>query len=487
MVYPAGQTFRVLDGGIGLSALGAIFPLVIGVCSGGTSGLYFSSNQNDLRTVLGQGPAVEQALPMITERGGALILKTPASTAGAAGSVTKTAISTSTGTVTVAGAAYDAYQVRVRIKSTGTLGAGRFDYSLDQLGDSPTYSEEITIPSGGTYAIAGTNLTLTFVPGAGPLFFENGDYHTFACTAPQYTTADLSTAWTTLLSSLGQYVIEECYFTGRSSSASAAATMAATVATLMASLEGRKRWARAMMDCGNDTSANVITSVVPFANNRVAVVFGQADVPTLNPKPGWGVPRVSACHALAERAASADLSENLGRVASGSLRVAKITHDEGSSQAFIEAHKINTLRTHDGEVGIYGTNGYLKSASGSDFLYWDWGRVIDRICRVIYSAQQQWLLKKVRVLADGTGRIDPRDAVRIEAAVRAQLKAEILDPINVEGFPGHVSALQYVVDLNNDVLRTRQLKSTCRAVPLPPIEGIATDVGFTSSIDGVAA
>lgn len=490
MTYPAGQTIAVRDGGIGLSALGTIYPLVIGSTSGGTAAtLYFSSNQNSLRDTLGQGPAVELGLPMITERGGVLVLKTATSTAGAAGAVTKTAVAggTGTGTVTVAGAAYDAYQVKVRIKLTGTVGVGRFDYSLDALGDDPAFSEEITIPSGTTYAIPNTNLTLTFVVGGGPVFFESGDSHTFACTAPQYTTSDLSTAWTAMLAALGSYEIEEAYFTGRSASASAAATMAATIATLMSSLEARKRWARAMMDCGNDTSSNVITSVVPFANSRVGVVFGQADVQTLNPNPGWGVPRVSACHALSERAAGADLSENLGRVASGPLRVLKITADEGTSQAFIEAHKINTLRTYDGETGIFSTNGYLKSASGSDFLYWDWGRVIDRACRIVYHAQQTWLLKKVRVLADGTGRIDPRDAVRIEAMVRSALKDGLLDPINAEGFAGHVSALQYVVDLSNNVLTTRQLKSTLRLVPLPPIESIATEVGFTSSIDQQAA
>jgi hypothetical protein len=483
VTYLPGQTITVRDGGIGLSALGTLYPLVIGPSSSGTaSTLYFSTNQNSLRDTLGQGPVVELGLPMITERGGVLVLKTPASTAGAAGAVTKTAIGTSTGTITVAGAAYDAYQVRVRIKATGTVAVGRFDYSLDQLGSSPTYSEEITIPSGGTYLIPGTNLTLTFVPGGGPVIFENGDYHTFACTAPQYTTSDLSTAWTALLASLGEYVIEECYFAGCSVSAAAAATMAATVATLMSSLEARKRWARAMMDCGADTSTNVITSIVPFTNNRTAVVFGQADIPTLNPKAGWGVPRFPAMYALAERAAGADLSENLARYASGSLRVSAITNDEGTSQAFIESHKINTLRTYDGQGGIYSTNGFLKSGAGSDFLYWDWGRVIDRACRIVYNVQQLWLLKKVRVLTDGTGRLDPRDAVRIESAVRSALKDGLLDPINAEGFPGHVSGLEYTVDLTNNVLTTRQLKSTLRLVPLPPIESFATEIGFTGSI-----
>jgi hypothetical protein len=483
VVYPAGQTITVRDGGIGLSNSGTVYPLVIGACSAGTAtALYFSTNQNSLRDTLGQGPAVEQALPFIEAAGGVLVLKTSTSTAGAAGAVTKTAASTSTGTVTVAGAAYDAYQVKVRIKATGALGVARFDFTLDNLGASPTYSEELTVPAGGTYAIPSTNLTLTFVPGGGPILFESGDYHTFACTAPQYTTSDLSTAWTALLTALGSYIIEKTVFTGRSASATAGATMAATISGLMTSLEARKRWARAIMDVGADTSVNVISGYAAFASNRVAVVFGQADIPTKNPHAGWGVPRQSASFALAERWVSSDLSENPGRTASGSLRVAAITNDEGAAQAFIESHKINTLRTHDGQAGIYATNGYLKSAAGSDFLYLDWGSTIDRACRIVYDTQQLWLLKKVRVLTDGTGRIDPRDAVRIEAAVRSALKSGLLDPINAEGFPGHVSGLEYLVDLTNNVLTTRQLKSTLRLVPLPPIESIATEIGFTGSI-----
>jgi hypothetical protein len=483
MSYPASQTITVRDGGIGLSDDGATYPLVVGHCSSGTAAtLYFSTNQNSLRDTLGQGKAVELGLPCITEAGGALVLKTAASTAGVASAVTKTAVSTSTGTVTVAGDPYDDYQVKVRIKSTGTVGVGRFDYTLDSAGDSPTYSEELTIPSGTTYVIPSTNLTITFVVGAGPIFFESGDYHVFTCTAPQYTTSDLGTAWTALLAALGSYRISKVFFTGRSATASAAATMAAAVATHMSSLEARKRWARAMMDAGNDTAANVITSFASVTNSRVALAFGQADVTTLNPHAGYGTPRQSAAFVLSERAAGSDLSENLGRVASGGLRVAKITADEGVTQSFIESHKINTLRTYDGKAGFFSTNGYLKSASGSDFIYWDWGTVLDEICSAVYDAQHPWLLKKVRVLADGTGRIDPRDAVRIEAAVRATIKSRILDPINAEGFKGHVSAVEYVVDLTNDVLRTRQLKSTVRAVPLAPLESIATEIGFTGSI-----
>jgi len=484
MTYLPGQTIAVRDGGIGLVSNGAVYPVVVGHCSGGVvNTLYLSNNPNSLRDLLGQGQAVELALPMITALGGVLVLKTATSTAGAAGSVTKTAIGTSTGTITVAGAAYDSFQVKVRIKATGALGVARFDYSLDQLGAAPTFSEEITVPSGGTYVIPSTNLTLTFVPGGGPTIFENGDYHTFACTAPQYTTADLATAFDAFLLALGSNDVQQVHFTGRSASGAAAATMAAAVATQMGRLEARHRWARAMMDGGNDTGANVKTAFASFSNARVAVCFGTADVPTLNPHAGWGTPRFTAAFVFSERAANADLSENLGRVASGGVRCSAITNDENTNQQFLEADKINTLRTLDGETGFFCTNGYLKSASGSDFIYWDWGRVIDRTCRVVYETLQPWLLRKVRSLVDGTGKLDPRDAVRIKTALDDKIAAALKGP-TVEGVPDmdHVSGFKTTVDLTNNVLTTRQIKVTVQLVPTVPIENAATDIGFTGSI-----
>lgn len=484
MTYLPGQQFIVRDGGMGLLNNGAIFPVVVGHCSGGAANtLYLFNNQNSMRDTLGQGQTVELGLPLITGSGGVLVLKTATSTAGVAGSVTPTRIGTSTGTITVAGAPYDAYQVKVRLKATGTVATGRFDYTLEALGASPAFSEEITIPAGGTYSIPNTNLTLTFVPGAGAVFFENGDSHAFACTAPQYTTSDLATAFAAFLIALGKNDVQQVHFTGRSASGAAAATMAATVATQMGLLEARHRWARGVMDAGNDTGANVKTAFATFANPRVAVVFGAADIPTLNPKAGWGTPRFTAAFAFSERVVGCDLSENPGRVASGALRVVAILNDENISQQFLEADKINTLRTHDGETGFFSTNGYLKSSSGSDFLYWDWGRVVDRACRVAFETLQPWLLRKVRILTDGTGRIDPRDAVRIEKAVTSQLRAALAGP-TVEGVPdmNHVTGLLFTVDLNNDVKTTRQTQYTLQLVPTIPIENQVTSVGLTGSL-----
>jgi len=478
--YPPGHSITVSDGGLSLLANATALPLIVGVASGGVADtLYQYSDANALKEELGEGPAVELAVPIVEDVGACMVLKTAATTAGAAGSVTKTAVGSSTGTVTVAGAAYDGYRVVVEITSSGTVGAGRFRFSLD---GGYTYSPELTIPSGGTYAIANTNLTLTFVPGDGATFFEDGDTHSFACTAPLYTTTDLSASITALLDQIGQRDIKQVFFAGKHASGSDAATMAAAIDTHMTTLASAGYFARAVMDAGADTAANVRTAFASFASNRVAPVFGDVDIIGKNTFMGWGVPRHPAMNAVAERAARAEISENLGRKMSGTLRgVRAITHDERTDQQFGETERLITLTTYRGQPGFFVTNGYLKSAPGSDFLYYDYGRLIDVVCSTADAALDKWILAKLRALADGTGRLEPKDAGRVEDAVNAALK-QAVDKRTIDGLPSHVSGIRYTVNRENDFLATRNLDGAIAVVPNAPAENITTTIGLTRSI-----
>ena len=96
--------------------------------------------------------------------------------------------------------------------------------------------------------------------------------------------------------------------------------------------------------------------------------------------------------------------------------------------------------------------------------------------------QNTWKLRKVRVLADGTGRIDPRDAKILEQEVQTALKAALKQPRTIEGFNGHVSDLVYSIDRENDVLTSKTIRSSSFAVPLPPIEGVETTIGFARAV-----
>lgn len=98
----------------------------------------------------------------------------------ALGAVTTTRTSTSTGSLLVSGAPLRNAQVRVQLLTTGTLGTASFRYSLD---GGATYSINLPVPAQGVYVVQGTGITLTFVPGEGPLYFEAGDRFDFVATA----------------------------------------------------------------------------------------------------------------------------------------------------------------------------------------------------------------------------------------------------------------------------------------------------------------
>lgn len=481
MVYVPKQTTTVRDGGVGLVSTATALPLIIGATMGGvTDTLYQYTDPNAMLDLHLGGPAIEMAMPIVRFGGGCLLLKTATATASANSTVAKVPAGSSTGTVTVSGSGRLAHRARIRIRTTGTLGTAKFDYSLD---NEFTYSEIYTVPSGGTFAIPGSGLTLTFIPGAGAVFFLEGDAHTFTSTPAHYTTSNLGSAMTALLAQLGQRRVRKVLMAGKNATASAAATMAAAVASHMAVLAARDSFARALMDGGDDTTGNVSTSFASFSDSRVGIVYGDADVSSLLSVAGNGTPRVPAVNVVAERAAVASLSENLGRKMSGALRgVRGISHDEGVNTQFSEAEKITTLRTYPSGGGYFITNGFLKSPPGSDFQYFDWGVTVDEICETVVDAQDKWILAKLKAKTDGSGNIEDQSAVRIETRVRGALKARITDPVNVEGEKGHVSGIAYAVDRTNDFHGTRIFRSTTVAVPDSPVEGVQTTIGLARSI-----
>jgi uncharacterized phage protein gp47/JayE len=69
----------------------------------------------------------------------------------------------SPGTVTLSGVPTAEYDVRVKLIASGNLGAATFQYSTD---GGLTYSSTSTVPSGGTFAMGGTSLSLVFANSA---------------------------------------------------------------------------------------------------------------------------------------------------------------------------------------------------------------------------------------------------------------------------------------------------------------------------------
>ncbi len=467
------QTFTVQQNGLGLVDPVSTRVLVIGTSSSGTANtLYsFSSIPTAVSTV-GQGPGPEAVAKLLQVAGGPVdFLKTAGSTAGAAGAITK---SGGGPTVTVAGAAYDRYSVVLTIVLGGVLGTATFTYTLD---GSNTPSEVLTVPAGGTYAIPNTNLTLTFPAGT----YVAAETYSFTTTAPAYTTSDLSTALATAFASSTEWAF--VVFTGEPTSGANAATMAAAIDGHMTTFANGYKFLRGIADAGSDTSANVKTAFASFASNRVLVQYGDCDQVSAKPFAGFGKPKMPAYVPVAVRAAQVLFSTSLAKLQPLiGVSLSATDHDEFKLGAPFDGTKISTLRTHVGNPGVYVTRGELKSPAGSDFKFWQWGRVIDALCRTIFVAQSKFQNANLRTKTDGTGRLQETDAIRVETEVRKSIRAVLVEPNNEEGTPGHLSGVQYTVDRNNNYLATQTLRSEGAAVPLVPAEQIVTSVGLVTEL-----
>lgn len=498
------QQLTIADPGLGLTDPAQMVPLFFGPSSTGTANVLKTfSSINDLVAYHGQGPMVEAAAFCLANAGGPVrTMKSAVSTAGSNSAVAKTAIGTSTGTVTVAGTANDDYRVRVEIVSTGTVAVGTFRYSLDRRtldsGDVTgyTYSQALTIPSGGTYAIANTGLTLTFVPGGGAVFFEAGDYHTFDTTAAMFNATDLSAAVTALTASTTtwRYMV----LCGQFQTASAAATVFAALATHMTTFENAFRYVRSMQPAGLDGTANALTSFASQTSKRILVAYGNMDAASAKPLPGFAMPLRPVVNEFARRAAgpatdgwgfpSTDLKRVNGGpvpgVASKSDGSPAILHDEFKTEV-MDAGRISTLRTYPTLGGAYVTNGRLKSVAGSDFEYWQHGILMDLACETVFAQQARWIGEGLRTNADGT--IDEREAARIEKEVNSALAAILTQPIRAGGQQGHVSEVRYTVSRTNILLTTKTLVSEVAIRPLGYVDFITTTLGYRAAVVAAAA
>lgn len=375
--------------------------------------------------------------------------------------------------------AHDDYEVIVEILKTGTVATGTFRYSLD---DGRSFSGEFVIPSGGTFDVPFADITITFTPGAGLIFFEDGDLFEFDVNAPYYAVVDLATAVTALLAQSLEFPF--ITLTGTPASAADGATMFAAVDGHATSFENINRYLAFIMDSGDDTTAATLSSYAAVSSRRVMPIFGTTDITSSKPFEGYSVPKRSAVELLGGWAADKLISTDLARVKEGPVPgVLEISHNENLTEE-LDAGRIATLRTHTGRAGFFVTNGRIKAPSGSDFRFWQFRRIMDVACRRVFIEQQNFLNISVRTNADGT--IDERDALRLESIVNEALKIELTQPANAEGTRGHVSAVNYSIDRTNNINQSSTLISTVAIRPLGYAKTIETTIGFALEVAAAA-
>lgn len=461
-------TLTITDGALGIvpEAIDGI-SAKIGCSSLGTiNSVYSFSDIKTLTDTLGVGPLVEAAAHLLSISGGPVYC-VPAthSTEGSAGSITK---SGSGPTVTVAGNSTDVYEAQVVIVAGGALGAGTFKYTLDG-GDN--FSPVYTIPSGGTFLMPGTGLTLTFPSGT----YVAAETYTFASTAPMYDNTALNSALTGLLADPREWRF--LHVVGQGANVAGCATMAATVATALGSAATAYRYTRAIVECPDDTDVNIIAGLASTSNVRVMIAAGFCE---LTSQVTGRSHKRHAAWPMSARMALAPVHEDLGRFASGSLPgVTRLYRDERATPG-LDAQRVATLRTFIGQPGFYITAGRTTASTVSDYQLIQNGFVMDKACRIIRTALLRFLNDSVNVNAT-TGYIQEEDAQNIENYVLGLLESGLIAP-------GNASAVTVKVARNNNILSSMTLLTTERIVPKGYARFITADVGlYNPALTPVAA
>jgi hypothetical protein len=476
----AGQTFHIVDPGLGGVSLASNVPLVAGICSGGTADeLKSYSSLNTLQSENGYGPGVEDAAAIMQKSGGPVRFCKIAQSAP--GSLTATLSKSGSGPdiTNNSSTPYYWYELMLVMTKSGPLGTSRFKYSLD---DGRTFSPEIVTPAGGSYTIQNSGLNLTLAAGS----YVSGEVYTETATAPVYTTSELAAAVAGIDTS--PFYWDFMVLSGAHAAVSAASTLAGAMAGHLATWHSKYKFVSAMMDVGSSDSATNVASGYTQTNRWLMPCYGYADTVSAVPIVGCSTPRHLMLTHAAVRSTSELISTHLGRFKSGSLEgipgptrdfPAPLSHDENDND-LLDQLGIATIRSFYSLPGYYLTAGRVKPPFGSDFDEWNRVRVFNTARRITYQTQAGFINRMFRTNSDGT--INKRDAGPAQQLVQRALEDVLLNQYNAEGVKGHVSAIRYSIDLTHNIASTKQLLTEVAIRPLSPAEQIDTKMGFALNV-----
>lgn len=480
----------VRDGGLGITQLATMLPIVLGVSSAGTTNvLEIYSSVQSLHDGRGEGNAVETAANILAMGGGPIgFLGLDSTIAGTNGSVSGGA-----GLAISGEANFDA-RIRVEIMLGGALGVAKFRYCLDgYAGDTAserTYSETLTVPGGGTYAFPGLGITGTF---SGTLVLNT--VYTADVVAGAANATDLNAGMAVVKATSTDFR-SVVVVTGKGNGdATAHALLAAALQTHLAEMQTTGRHRRGMIATAHgDSAAAVATAFASTTATRLLLTYGMVRRASTKPLPGFAFPVTNSLDCFAARAAASLAGTDLKRVRSGPLQeVVKTFHDEYGTPSALNDMKISTLRSWQGKNGTYITEGKLKSPNGSDFELWAHGILMDIACDTAHEAMIDEIGRGVRLQSreiNGVpfvGTIDDRDAAKIEQSAYSALATQLLNVTDAEGMPGFVTALRFEIDRTTNIAATGVMKYRVGIQPKGYISFIEGELGFVVEILTAAA
>lgn len=479
------QTVR--DPGLGVANAASLTPVVVGVSASGTANEFKLYNDSGkLLDAHGYGDGVEAALQILELAGGPVgFVRVSPSVAAASGAVTKVGTSPDI-TITGDTPAFDAF-VRVEITLAGDLGVGKFRFCLDGYsGDADgerTWSPDFAIPAGGVYSIPGLGVEITFAAGA----YVVGDQYTWLSDGPGFNATDLGPATDAAFAALQDWRYLVIVTSRGCGNATAHAALASALQTDLQAAVTSNRFRAAMIPGSVDDTEDPTTAFGTLVADRELISFGTERRVARNRMIGRANYQAPASVVCAVRAAGSLISTDLKRVPGNGINdggplpgTVKLFTDERLDSTGYGDFKMTLLRSYQGRSGFYITQGYIKSADGSDITIWPRRLIMDIACEVTHNITETFIGRGLRTNADGT--IDERDALRLEDEVESGLRAALIEPRNAEGTDGHVSAVRYSINRLNNFLSTGVVQGTVGVRPLGYIDYIENDLGYVADL-----
>lgn len=394
--------------------------------------------QNDF----GYGPLVEYAAyVMSVARKPVVLIRCAASTAATNGTVTHTGAGTSV--VTATGTPLDDFDVVITIVTGGTIGVAgiTYTYSLDggkttsgvqALGTSTT----ITIPNSGVVASCAAGTLLA------------GQVEAFSTKHARVTSGDLTTALEALRTYGGSWeAILVC--------AEADATMISALDLWLSAREGDGKYRSAVLNSVFRTSAQseaqyltAMTTAFGASSSTRLVVCGDAG--DLASAVRGIRQRRPVALGLAARGMLIDVARDAAYVVDGPIQGFSITDDRLNPKYHDEALfpglddiRLASMRSIAGREGAFINNPLLLSPSGSDYVYWQHTRVMNKACEIAFQLLTGVLSRGVRK-DNTTGYILEEEAQNIEGLVNAELEKQLKKP-------GRVSDVAFVLSRTDDL------------------------------------
>lgn len=440
-----------------------------------------------IHTDKGEGPLTECAACIMPTAGNpVVVIQASPTTAGAYGSVTFTGTGTSVVTAHSATHPYDDYDALLTVILGGTIGTGpiSFTYSLD---GGVTTSGAISLGTANTYTIPNSGVELDFAAGT----LVTGDTIEVLTTGPMLTSSDITTSLEALRTSGLPW---ECVLIDRIDASASSAALVAQADTWLAALEvvGKFRFFAVNTrgkNVGESEATFLSTMTTAFASAASIRGFVGADTfDSVSPITGLKLAR-PVSWSVVGRLMGSSLGRDPAYVNDGPISNCAINdvrnnpkHHNEQNYPGLDDIRLTTLRTINGETGIYITNGNVISASGSDYVFIQHVRTMNAGCEILYQELSKQLSKGVLK----NPKPDPNThAVYIQEGAAQEIESFCNPPIVSKlKTPGEVSDCKFILSRTDDLSSNQGaiLTGTLQVEALAYVKGFNISAKFVKTI-----